>query len=401
MKHSKKILGGLAAIATTATVLAAGTVPAHADPVRPYAATGSDTIQDVWNGLTNDSTAVAPTIASYDAFDPDGKAYPIKTKTAGEWFVRPSGSGEGLRSLSAVWDTSDHTWSKAPSVPAGVSGTATPISKELTHEEIDFGRSSSRPSTSGTDLDYVPFARDALSVAYKPTGSLTALDLTTDQIKEIYSGVDAPVGGRVTFTGSGATAHVFVDGTEVHPKIPQTGSGTRGFFLGAIGLSALAAYISDPGGTGAGGLPENNGTVLTADGDMIPFSAAQWIAQNNAAPGTTDTTAGLELADVNGQAPFGTSGGTLTPGPLFGASSLGVYGTVPGTGAGVFNRDTYVIVPASFFGGGATSKQSNLTNILTGTLASGGARTIIRQYGFGALGYIANSSNYLGAPFTH
>src|SRR5215475_11509682 len=100
MKTSKRLL--TVGVAAAAAVVFAS--PAFADPVRPYAAVGSDTIQDVWNGLTNDSTAVAPSIASYNATS-NGVAYQtIQTKTGGDWFARPNGSGDGAKALSAVWD---------------------------------------------------------------------------------------------------------------------------------------------------------------------------------------------------------------------------------------------------------------------------------------------------------
>jgi hypothetical protein len=384
MKRNKVFAVGLAT-AAAASLVAATAVSASADPVRPYAAAGSDTIQDVWNGLSNDGAPLG-TIASFDAFEGDGTGHLIKTKTLGTWFLRPSGSGNGIKALSAAWDPANHTWS----------------GKQLTHEELDIARSSSGPKNVGTALTYIPFARDAVSVAFNPVGTLTSLNLTTNQIKEIYSGVDDTADSVVQISGSVVT----VNGETVHPKIPQSASGTRTFFLGAIGVTTLASYISDPGTVAQGGLPENDGTYIANDGDLIPFSAAQWIAQNNLAPGVTNTTAGLALASVNGAAP--TNGGAspaMGPGPLFGTAISGNYTVVPGTGAGVFNRDTYVVVPSEFRGGSATTKQTNLVNALStaGATAIGGSasKAIIKQYGFGTLSYYSNSSNFKGATFEH
>ena len=198
---------------------------------------------------------------------------------------------------------------------------------------------------------------------------------------------------------------VTVNGETIHPKIPQTGSGTRTFFLGAIGVTTLASYIADPGGVPQGGLPENDGFQIATDGDMIPFSAAQWIAQNNLAPGTTNTTAGLALASVNGQAPTTSTAPNMAPGALFGTAFGGNYTVVPGTGAGVFNRDTYTVIPALFRSPSATTKQSSLVGAFTGTAGTqvGGApaKAIIRQYGFGTLSYIGTAANYRGAAFRH
>lgn len=391
----KAVIGGLAVLATTAGLLASTMTGASADPTRPYAATGSDTTQDVWNGLTNDFGAVAPSIASWDAFAGTDTGSQIKTKTGGNWFVRPAGSGNGQKSVSAVWDSAytAHDW------PTGSGVT-------LNHEDVDFARSSSGP-TAGTGLKFLPFGRDAMSVAYNTTGGLTGLNLTTGQITELYSGVDNAADSVVTFSAQPATVGttVSVNGVAVHPKIPQSGSGTRAFFLSAIGVSgsgqpALAPYISDPGGTAQGGLPENDGSVLTNDGDLICFSAAQWIAQANGKQ--ANTTAGLALANINGQAPTTGSSPTMSAGALFGAKNVsGDYNVVPGTGVGVFNRDVYNVIPTSFIAG--TSKQQALVSILasSGGIYGAGGKSVIKAFGFGTLSYATVSANWLDGAWKH
>src|SRR5262249_2092825 len=210
MKISTKLLTvGVASMACAVGV----TAPAMADPVRPYATVGSDTIQDVWNGLTNDNTAVAPSIASYNATS-NGNAYQlIQTKTGGDWFSRPNGSGDGAKALSAVWDPSftSHLWNPTGSSPA-----------TLNNQDVDFSRSSSGPNA-GTGLNYSAFARDAVSVAYfKQAGMPAGMNFTTGQLKELYSGVDDPADSVVTFDGSGNPS---VNGTPVHVLIPQQSSG--------------------------------------------------------------------------------------------------------------------------------------------------------------------------------
>jgi hypothetical protein len=379
MKTSKKLLTvGIAAVACA--VVAA---PAFADPVRPYAAVGSDTIQDVWNGLTNDSTAVAPSIASYNATS-DGNAYQlIQTKTGGAWFARPNGSGDGAKALSDVWDPADttNTWSAG-----GVTST-------LNHQDVDFSRSSSGP-VAGTGLTYAAFARDAVSVAYfTQTGLAAGQNFTTVQLKELYSGVADPsdTSGVVTFDGSGMPS---VNGTPVHPLIPQQSSGTRKFFLGAIGVTTLASYISDPA---TGGIPENNGGPIDTAGDIIPFSAAQWISQNTGKAINT-LNSNLAIANINGKTAVSGTGTAMTQGTLFGTKSIsGDYSDTPGAGAGVFERDTYVVYPTAFSAAGATSKQTTLVSILTGISAgqigSTAAKSIIKSYGFGTLSYFGQSSS--------
>ncbi|MFL6024009.1 MAG: hypothetical protein ACJ72O_11785, partial [Marmoricola sp.] len=202
---NKAVIGGLVALTATTGLIATSISPASADPTRPYAAVGSDTIQDVWNGLTNDFGAVAPSIASWNAFvnfpaavntNPD--AY-IQTKTGGNWFIRPSGSGNGQIALSAVWDPAVPNANKWPSA-------AGPTQAQLTHEDIDFARSSGGPAA-GTGLKFLPFARDAVAIAYNTeTGLGAGLNLTTGQIAELYSGVDNTGDAVVTFSEQPSTA---------------------------------------------------------------------------------------------------------------------------------------------------------------------------------------------------
>jgi ABC-type phosphate transport system substrate-binding protein len=377
MKLSMKFVSGGVALAATAALVSAAVVPANADPTRPFAATGSDTTESVWNGLTNDGGPFA-SIASYNAFDgvnaADSPQSVILTKTTGKWFKRPAGSGNGVKALSAVWDPSNHSWGGVNLGPG---------------EEIDFARSSSGPSGTGSDLTYIPFARDAVSIVYKGA-ALGALNLTTNQIIELYTGVDDAGDSTVTFSGG----LPLIDGTSVTPNIPQSGSGTRNFFLGAIGNPTLASYVDDTAN------PENDGTVLESDGDLIPFSAANWIAQKNNVPGAANTVAGLSIATINGQAPTTGTAPNLTPGALYGPTVAGNHTTPPSSGTGVFNRDTYNVVPSTFISAG-TTKQANLVGILTSGMGPATVKAIIKKYGFGTLSYNGTSSQFKLSPWRH
>jgi len=91
----------------------------------------------------------------------------------------------------------------------------------------------------------------------------------------------------------------------------------------------------------------------------------------------------------------------MTAGALFGHKTLsGDYDVVPGSGVGVFNRDTYNIVPSTFLAGGATAKQSALVGILGGTLGGASAKSVIRAFGFGSLSYLGNTANYVDGAFS-
>ncbi|MGW7419656.1 Ig-like domain repeat protein [Streptomyces sp. NPDC054813] len=309
----------LVAAAVVAGGLALAT-PAIADPTpagtfRQLVGVGSDTTQDVVNALAGDTvngnsyaaTAVKSAdgagIASYDAIEPGtgSTTSTIVTRSGGTPFTRPNGSGNGQKALSASL-----TGDKFPA------GTGTAIKGQ-----VDFARSSGGPSSAGTALTYVPMARDAVGVAVK--GS--ALDsLTKQQLFEIYSGSLTELNGQT-----------------LHPKIPQDGSGTRKFFLAAIGMSTT------PLGANVQVVQENQGNAaLTEDGALVPFSVGSWIAQNNGVSpdySKAAAAAGGHLAsitlpnDTGATSPVTTVNGKLAPVQAYYENST-------------FGRDVYNVVPS-------------------------------------------------------
>jgi ABC-type phosphate transport system substrate-binding protein len=277
--------------------------PASADPVsNGYVLVGSDTLDSVVNALSNGTTVTGSlirvtaggnTIGSFDAF---GSAA-IQTRPDGPYFGRPSGSGNGVTALRR--SITGQSWT-APN-------NATPA-KVIT-DQIDIARSSSGPGANANPaglLLYVPFGRDALSYAYKGGGAgIESLDAA--ELKQVYECTLTTIGGQ-----------------PVVPVLPQAGSGTRTFFLAAIGNPTLGACVVQGATT-----PENDGTVLAAN-QIIPFSVANWIAQTNGVTGV-NTTAGVSLGSPLAAAPFTTSAGKLVPNPTFYADTT-------------FGRDTYLVV---------------------------------------------------------
>ncbi|GAA3794112.1 hypothetical protein GCM10022403_029960 [Streptomyces coacervatus] len=312
---------------STAALVAAAVVaggmalssPAYADPTpagtfRQLVGVGSDTTQDVLNALAGDTvngksyattavkSAAGAGVASYDAIEPGtgSTASNIQTRSGGPSFLRPNGSGKGRLAL-----TDSLTGDKFPNADGvAIKG------------QVDFARSSSGPTVSGTALTYVPFARDALGVAVRGSG---LEGLTKDQLHDIYS-----------------TANPTVNGVAVHPKIPQTDSGTRKFFLAAIGLDNSTINKDIPV------VQENQGNAaLTEDGDIVPFSVGSWIAQNNGtAPDYSKdaAAAGAHLAtvqlpgDTGATSPVTTVNGKLAPVSGYYENST-------------FGRDVYNVVP--------------------------------------------------------
>ncbi|MFE4836041.1 hypothetical protein ACFRAU_15350 [Arthrobacter sp. NPDC056691] len=334
-----------------------GVTLASADPVsagRPYAAVGSDTTQDVWNGLTN--AGPLKTVASYDAF-----GTPTVTLETGKQLSRPAGSGAGVKALSAAHNPLNHVYKDT----AGNAFTLAP-------EDISIARSSSSPSVAGNDLTFLPFARDAVTVAYKDSAGTAALDLTAEQIRNIFT---CTAGAGVTIDAGGKPV---VNGITLTPKLPQASSGTRSFFLKAAGVSVSTTCVPAGNQTSA----ENSGAALANEGDIIPFSAAQWIAQKNGA--TADTTAaGQMIADIDGLKAVdpASSGSSLRPGTLFGNPSL-----VPDGAVGTFARDTYNVLPASVQT--ATDGRSIiLRNTVTTLLKTTSGKSIITRFGFRNVDY--------------
>lgn len=294
------LLTGLVAVAT----------PASADPVTSgYAAVGSDTLQDSMNALVNGSSVTGASVrvaangVALGSFDAFGSAK-IRTKTSGGFFTRPGGSGAGVNALRA-----------------SITGNA--LNGETLTGQVDIARSSSGPGTNANAnglLVYVPYGRDAVAYAYKVPASDTATaaalaSLTTAQLTALYSA------GSPTDLGTGHA---------ITPRLPQINSGTRAFFLGAIGVATPGAAVPANDNTAAG--PQENTGNQISDYQIIPFSAGSWIAQTDgAAPNTIAADADLNLGSPNGTVPFTGSGSTIAPNATFYNNAT-------------FGRDIYLVV---------------------------------------------------------
>ncbi|MET7476016.1 Ig-like domain repeat protein [Streptomyces sp. NPDC005648] len=355
---------------STATLVAAAVVagglalasPAYADPTpagtfRQLVGVGSDTTQDVLDALAGDTvggksyaatavkSATGAGIASYDAIEPGtgSTTSNITTRSGGPSFLRPNGSGKGRLALSESL-----TGDKFPdSTGVSVKG------------QVDFARSSSGPSFSGTALTYIPMARDAIGVAVRGSGLDT---LTVAQLHDIYTGTLTTVNGQT-----------------VHPKIPQSGSGTRKFFLSILGLqdSDLAPGVQV--------VQENQGnSALTEDGALVPFSVGSWIAQNNGvAPDYTKTSvaSGGHLAAIQLPGDDGaTSPVTTVNGKLAAVDAYYENAT--------FGRDVYNVVPTRAIDPTSVFFDKDLYDVFvtsgshTAALASDDAEKVIAAFGF-------------------
>ncbi len=393
-----------AALLGVAALAVAGSTTANADPTggafRTYSAVGSDTIQDVYNGFGNGYTIGSTTvnlgapISSWDAF---GTPASIITKAGENSFVRPAGSGDGVRALSAAWNPAKSTFTDA----AGNINT-------VDHGEVDIARSSGRPSAtvfeSSSNLDYVPLARDAVSVAIQTAGSPVTLptNFTTADLAFLYSGTGTPTNSGLQIVAGAPVFHSGSTNVPLHVQLPQASSGTRSFFLGAIGVGcsgqpAIAAYVPST-------IAENHADALNTLGDIAPFSAAQWIAQKHGLSSTFTGTnqATLAIASIGGVDAVTGTGTSSAPGALYGAAIGAPIDTIPATGVGAFARDVYSVIPT------ANRSNAELYTLVTNTLPQASylsgttVRFVVEDFGFRHLSYnTAAKVGQLFAAFTN
>ncbi|MFG3051035.1 PstS family phosphate ABC transporter substrate-binding protein [Kitasatospora sp. NPDC048239] len=289
-KTAAKLLA-VAAIATSVATLAAGT--ASADPgVTPAAqdivSAGSDTTQAVSTQFSTDYNAYLTSIGDttsprYYSWDATGSAN-ITLKSGASSIVRPNGSGAGITELNTA-------------------GSA-----------LDVARSSRAPKATDPASDiFVAFAKDAVTWSAKSGGHAPA-SLTAAQLKGIY---DCSI---TNWTQINAT----LPNATIKPWLPQASSGTRAFFLTAIGNPVVGGCVQD-------GPEENEGvdSRLAGDDTVFPYSVASYLSQTVGGHSTPTSAPGsLTLRNVGTLVPVNTTTNTINA--PFAASAFGrvVYNVV-------------------------------------------------------------------------
>jgi ABC-type phosphate transport system substrate-binding protein len=240
---------------STVTVTSA---PAPAD----VTGVGSDTIQNVMDQFSADynSTHTSGSLWSWDATNPITGAIgdSITVKQGCTAIARPDGSSAGITAL----ESSNGTTSGHPC--------------------IDFARSSRARGTDPNTVTFVTLAGDAVTYATQPKSNAPA-NLTTAQLQGIYN---CTITNWNQVGGKSGTIAAF---------IPQSGSGTRSFFLTAIGLSApgscvsTSATVGGAAGANANTLEENEGVAPSLNGAsgsgvtkanvIFPFSVGKYLAE--------------------------------------------------------------------------------------------------------------------------
>ncbi len=311
----QKTLGGAVAVAGLLAFSLASSGTAQADTnvgnTTTLVATGSDTTQDVMEGLSNviKDGSGNPLISNYKS-TPIGRTIGTRTGNTNCSFTVPKNSGEGTNALSAAMRAA--TFAGSPAVVGG----AVVTSPNMTNC-VNVARSSSgnNPSTSpgiGT-ITYIPLATDSLTYATQAASGIPHT-LNKADLVAIYT----------ANTGS----CIF------EPLIPAPGSGTRSFwatFLGltdTVGAGGWGTCVKDT--INATQIQEHDGRALTNGNQLVPISVAQFIAQTS---GT--------ISDLRGNASLGSidfvsanSGIQAAVSPIvlqgtYGTATRTVYNAVP------------------------------------------------------------------------
>ncbi len=278
---------------------------------------GSDTIQNLFDQFSINYNATVKKAAahlySFDATGANGVLHDkILAKTGCAKEPRPNGSSEGILGTAGG--------------PYGLTANTKTSNKKAFCS--DFARSS-RARTTGdpADIVFVPFALDAVTYATNQ-GSNAPSDLTTAQLAKIYT---CAVTNWKQLGGKSA---------KINAQLPQTGSGTRKFFLTALGAGTPITpgpCVDSTKGESPNNLPEENeGTnkFLKGANTVYPYSVADWIAQVfhsaacNKKPSKSQNTFGcdnhgsMQLREINATAPLQFVGGRVVLDTSFSAAFI-------------------------------------------------------------------------------
>ncbi len=358
--------------ATAAAAVAMAAAPALADPnpgtvPKPanVVAVGSDTIQNVYDQFSHDYNAshTANKLYSWDATNPKTGAVgdSIVTKSGCAAIPRPDGSSAGITALT----TENATTSGHPCM-------------DMARSSRD--RSPTDPPYAKGGIAFVDLAGDAVTWAANSTTNAPA-NLTTAQLVKIYECTDtnwSQVGGK--------------SGT-IKAFLPQSGSGTRAFFLTALG-GGVTPITPGPCVSSPTTLEENEGVnpLLAGPDTIFPYSIGKWIAEADHSATCfnktcTANSSGKVCAPKSGQNLYGcNTHGTMVLQKLNGTAPTTGSGTSQKISAGfskAFVRTLFEVVPY------ATSTTDHIPAYLEPFIGHKGwicanatARTDLLDYGF-------------------
>lgn len=328
---------------------------------------GSGTTQHVMNALAGESNGISyrpiqssaatgqRQIASWDA----GGGLCVTPKAPGATISRPRGSTAGRRALSRAVEGTNYGNSSCGASSKPVSGL------------VDFARSSVGPAAgdTGTDLTYLPFARDGLSFAYYADGVAAPVTaLTRAQLTSL-------------FTAGPQT----INGVNIIPCGIQTSSGIYSSWnaatTGTGAQEATATATCNAAGNGAR-LQENDAAGLKAKGEaqvgsqvIVGFSAASFISQANlVAP--SPPPAGVDLGSISNNG-SGVDLGRPYQGAAPGLSARSTfYGDVS------FGRSVYNVFDSSRINGIGENDLKTLFLGSESAICGAAAQATINAFGF-------------------
>jgi hypothetical protein len=326
------------------------------------AAGGSDTTTPVMDAISLIATpGHQGTTNLFDSFDATGSATvnttnPNTTGLNCTAQTRPNGSGQGLKSLNGT-----------------LAGTTAGC--------FQFARASRGPATGDpTGLTWIPFALDVVDFAVTNTSAIPRT-LSLAQLQAYYTCQSAVVGTQ------GGAGNPGFNGYARNPVLPQSGSGTRLFWEGVMGITDSAVGSGTFGGGTLGCIIngvnpanpsqiwEEHTGVLLGDYELEPFSIAQYEIQAE----------GL-ITDLRGRSVLGdlqNTGGSVWQPQVVNAPGSQTGITVPSA----FEREVYNVIPTAAVTG-STTVDTELQTVFVGsgsdmcspTAFSGKIQATILQY---------------------
>jgi hypothetical protein len=344
MKTISKVgLGMAGAITLVLTQVA----PAHAD-LAPQAndvvGVGSDTAQFGLEFLAdgdpsgNSGYNSANNSRRLISFDSTGDAN--ATTTTGATVVlrankkpvtRPNGSGAGITALLADTGAAETiNWVRSSRLPTAAEQTTA-------------------TNNGWSGLHVYQFATDGLKVAVSTAATNAPAALTPADLVNIYKGTYLTWGDVPGYTGAAPTA-------AIHPLIPQTGSGTRNFFLADLQAA-------------------NGGTAVTLGSNVVAMQ---------------EHDPALVKSDPNAIAPFSIGRISVLNSGYLGAANQNVVTTLSGTNTYSVTRGLYVIVRERDVAD--TTGPVGLSGIAF-PFQTGGTKNWVQTLFSGATSWIARSAN--------
>jgi hypothetical protein len=333
---------------------------------------GSDTIESVLDQLSvsynaahsKTHNAANPWIYSWDATPPNNPTNltsMITPKAGCASILRPDGSGAGISALEV-----------------------TPKDKTKPFNCFDFARSSrgraatDPAKTAKNGVLFVVLAKDAVTWSASAKTNAPA-NLKANDLKNIYSCTVPATNGHP----ANNWADLGGKAGPIKPVLPQTGSGTRSFFLASIKVTAPGNCVNST--------PEENEGVnavfkgANAPNVIFPFSVGKYIAQAfhsaacNKKPGKGQNSFGC---DAIGNLKLKKIGGTS---PTVGGGKKPV--TINPAFASIFQRLVYDVVPTANTSNHIPSRLQRFLDPASNKKAPGyfcgaAAKKILINYGF-------------------